>query len=125
MNASPGWTTKEIYDTLTSIHEHVQAQGDMLKQIADAQTSMAESAKSIANSHNNIEKRYTKLEDRLQEAYDKASGKDQMPIKSHYMILGGTIFVSILIVIAATQYTLDATLTSVKIDRHTPQQENK
>lgn len=117
MNAASTWTTKEIYDTLNSIHEQVQSQGDMLKQIADAQTSMAESAKIIAKSTDNIEKRYTRLEDRLQEAYDKASGKDQMPIKSHYMILGGTIFVSILIVIAATQYTLDATLTSVKVSK--------
>lgn len=87
----------------------------LLSTVASAQTAMATAASSMAETNRKAELRYEKLEDRLQNANDRASGKGQIPIVSHYLILGGTVLISVLIVLWVNKQTLDATLSSIKI----------
>lgn len=87
----------------------------IMKTVADAQTLIAASADRMATTNEKAESRYSRLEDRLEAAHEKAAGKGQMPIVSHYLILGGTILISVLIVLYVNQQTINATLTSIEV----------
>lgn len=100
---------------INDMHTLVDNSHRFLSNIVSAQNSMAESAHKMAVVNEHADIRYAKLEDRLQEAYDKASGKSQIPIISHLLILGTTVLVTLVLVLYVTQTTLDATLTSVKV----------
>ncbi len=88
----------------------------MMQTAVNAQHQMAAAADRMASTHEKAEVRFGILETRLQEANDKAAGKNQMPIWSHYLVLGGTILMTVLIILYVTQQTIDATLTSIKIN---------
>lgn len=102
----------ELYPVLMAEIPKMQM---LLSTITTAQNSMAMAAASMASTNEKAERRYEKMEERLQEANDKASGKGQIPIMSHYITLGGTVLIAILVILYVNKQTLDATLTSVKI----------
>lgn len=87
----------------------------MVAGIADSQKSMAISAGIMANTNAKAEARYEKLEVMLQDANQRASGKNQMPISSHLIIVA-TILLSMLLVISyTTKQTVEGTINSLKI----------
>lgn len=88
----------------------------LLSTIANAQSSMALAAASMANTNEKAELRFEKMEGRLQAANDKAAGKGQIPIISHYLILGSSVLIAVLVILYVNRQTLNATLTSIKID---------
>lgn len=87
----------------------------VLNTVAEAQKTMAYAASSMAATNEKAEQRYARLEDRLQDCNERASGKGQIPIMSHYIVLGGTVLISVLIVLYVNRQTMDATLTSIKV----------
>jgi hypothetical protein len=87
----------------------------ILERITTAQNTMSSAADRMAATHEHAEKRFSKLEDRLQIANDKASGKGQIPLVSHYLILGSMVGIAVLVVLYVNQQTIDATLTSISI----------
>lgn len=105
----------EILDKINDMHSIVGTSHHLLNSIAAAQSTMAAAANSMANTNSVAEQRYAKLEDRLQEANDRASGKSQIPIISHLLILGTTVLVTLVLVLYATNRTIDATFTSLKV----------
>lgn len=87
----------------------------LLSTIASAQTTMASAAVSMADTNQKAEDRFSRMEDRLQSANDRASGKGQIPLMSHLIILGSSVFITILVVLYVHRQTVDATLTSIKV----------
>lgn len=87
----------------------------LLSSITASQQTMAAAAASMASTNEKAEERYARLEDRLQSANDRASGRAQIPLVSHYLILGGTILCAILVVLYFTKQTIDASLTTLKV----------
>lgn len=116
-------TIERIYDIhalLKNIHPVVMTELPQMKillsTIANAQTAMATAANSMAATAEKAEQRYMRLEDRLQNANDKASGKGQIPIISHYLVLGGTVLITVLVVLYVHKQTIDASLTSIRVE---------
>lgn len=93
----------------------------ILERITTAQNTMSSAADRMATTHEHAEKRFSKLEDRLQIANDKASGKGQIPLVSHYLILGSMVGIAVLVVLYVNQQTIDATLTSISIGQEQAQ----
>jgi hypothetical protein len=87
----------------------------MVAGISEAQKSMAVSAGIMATTNAKAETRYEKLENMLEGANERASGKGQMPISSHLIIVA-TILLSMLLVISyTTKQTVEGTINSLKI----------
>lgn len=87
----------------------------LLSSTASAVQAVAAAATSIAATAEKAELRYQKMEDKLQHVNDKAAGKGQIPILSHYLILGGTVLITVLVVLYVHKQTIDASLTSIKV----------
>lgn len=118
--------TKDREELLVSIHKKVNEMHPVLmvelprmqvliERIAIAQNNMSDAAIRMSITHEHAEKRFSKLEDRLQEANDKASGKGQIPLLSHYLVVGSMILVVVLVVLYVNKQTMDATLTSISV----------
>lgn len=116
----------ETIDRIYSIHELLQKIDPVIKteipqmkilltSTASAVNAVAAAATSIAATAEKAELRYQKMEDRLQAVNDKAAGKGQIPILSHYLILGGTVLITVLVVLYVHKQTIDASLTSIKV----------
>lgn len=103
---------KEMYPVVIKDVPRLQM---LLERIATAQDTMSAAAARMANTHELAEQRYSKLEDRLQNVNDKAAGKGQIPLTSHYLILGSMVLLAVLVVLYVNQQTIDATLTSIKV----------
>lgn len=122
----------ETIDRVYSIHEILQKiypvveteipqMKILLTSITSAQNAMAAAASSMAATAEKAELRYTRMEDKLQNANDRAAGKGQIPILSHYLILGGTVLITVLVVLYVHKQTIDASLTSIKVQNQGPQ----
>jgi len=107
---------KKVTAMYPVIMQEIPKMNVMIQTAVNAQHQMAAAADRMATTHEKAEIRFGILENRLQEANDRASGKNQMPIWSHYLVLGGTILITVLIILYVTQQTIDATLTSIKIN---------
>ena len=92
----------------------------LMQTVSTAQTTMAAAAVSMASTLERAEKRYEKLEQRLEDVTDKAMGKGQVPLLSHYMTLVSAVMVTVLVVLYAQRQQLDASLTSIKVNTHVP-----
>lgn len=103
---------KEMHPIITTEVPRMQL---LLERITTAQDNMSAAATRMAETNERAELRFSKLEDRLQSANDKASGKGQIPLISHYLILGSMVLIAILVVLYVNKQTIDATLTSIKV----------
>lgn len=88
----------------------------LLSTISNALTTMSSAAASMADTNQKAEDRFSRMEDRLQSANDRASGKNQIPLISHYIALAGSLFITVLILLYVHNQSLDATLTSIKVN---------
>lgn len=111
-------TMHEMFEEVYPSIQEIPRMNVLLSTIAAAQTSMSMAASSMAETNKKAEDRYARLEDKLQDANDRASGKFQIPIISHYLILGGTVLITVLVVLYVHNQSLDASLTSVKVGNH-------
>lgn len=78
---------------------------------------MCSAIEELARTHAKAEERFRQLESRLYDCHDKALGKGQIPIVSHFIILGSVVLVSVLGVLYVTEHSIKATLTSIDIER--------
>lgn len=106
---------KKVEDMHPVITVELSRMQVILERITAAQNTMSSAADRMAATHEHAEKRFSKLEDRLQVANDKASGKGQIPLVSHYLILGSMVGIAVLVVLYVNQQTIDATLTSISV----------
>lgn len=111
---------KEMRPTILS---EVPKMVQLMSTVAAAQTAMSAAATTMAATHEKAEKRFEKLENKLQDCNNKVAGDGRMPITSHYMVLGGTVLITILTVLYVNKQSLDATLTSLKIGQKEVQKE--
>lgn len=96
--------------------------------IARAAESNARSAESMANTFRMTEERYARMEERHEALAEIATGKDQLPLKSHYWTLFAalmpTIVMSVGVVVGVlyvTKYDINATLTTLELNQHRTQ----
>jgi len=119
----------ETIDRIYNMHEILQAiepvitvgipqMTTLLSSVVTAQSTIAVAAESMAATSRKAENRYEKLEGRLQSANDRAAGRGQIPLLSHYIVLVGTVLTALLIVLYVNKQTIEASLTSVKIQQH-------
>jgi hypothetical protein len=106
---------RKVADMYPVVMTEIPKMNVMIQTAVNAQALMSAAADRMATTHAEAEVRFGKLEERLQEANDKAAGKNMMPIMSHYLVLGGTILILTLLVLYATQQTIEATLTSIEV----------
>lgn len=110
----------EIKKMLDDIHpvilESVPQMYTLMTSVATAQHAMASAATSMATTNAKAEARYEKLEERLQEANERAAGKGQVPLMSHYLTVAVVSLIAILTVLYGNRQALEATPTSVKIN---------
>lgn len=109
----------DMHQLLSDIHPIVRAEIPQMKillsTISNALDTISNAAKSMAETNQKSEERFSRMEDRLQSANDRAAGRAQIPLTSHLLILGSTVFITILVVLYVHRQTVDATLTSIKV----------
>lgn len=87
----------------------------LLHNVAAAQTVMANSAQSMAETFRRSEDRQEKLEIRYSEATQLIAGRGQIPLKSHYAILGTVLLAALIWVTYETKTEINASLTQLSI----------
>lgn len=97
----------------------------MITAVTVAQATMAKSAESMADTFSKTESRYTRMEERHEELVRLATGKEQMPLRSHYLTIGAmllpTLVMSIGVIMSilyVTQYDIDVSLSSLKANHN-------
>jgi hypothetical protein len=131
---------------VAELHETQEEHGKMLSKIPDmkslleslaisqtslisSQSSMAESAKRMADVFEKSEKRQENLETEVRRGYETAAGKDQLPLKTHYITVAmvalpafAICFSVIVYVLYMTKTDLNATLTTIQLNQQKTQE---
>lgn len=119
---------------LIDIHERVQIIEKALHVIPElrrvmdtmstAQSLMAKSAESMAATFSRFELRAEKQDERYEELVQKASGKDQIPLRSHYWTVAACLIPTLIMGIGAvlgvlyfTKQDIKASLTEIQVNQ--------
>lgn len=101
----------------------------MLTAISTAQTMMAHSANSMAETLRKAEDRYERMEARHEALAQIATGKEQIPLKSHYWTLVAALLPTVVMslgivlgVLYVTKYDISASLTTLQINQKKTQE---
>lgn len=121
----------EIYDRMQKLEANLNKIPDlqrMVETLSIAQAVMAKSADSMAETFRKSEERYDRMEQRHEALAQLATGKEQIPLKSHYWTLFAallpTLVMSIGVVVGVlyvSKYDIKASLTTIEVNQHKTQ----
>lgn len=122
---------EEIHDKVSKLEADVSLIPElrsMMTTISTSQQLMSRSAESMAETFRRSEDRYERMEERHEALAALATGKDQIPLRSHYWTLFAallpTLVMSIGVVVGVlyvSKYDLKATLTTIEVNQHKTQ----
>lgn len=102
--------------TLISIDQRLSYFTITMERLMTAQDRMCLAVEQLSKISESAEERYRRMEDKLQEANDKAAGKAQIPLTSHFIILVSAVLIIFLGVLYVTKQTIKATVTSIEVE---------
>ncbi len=119
--SSPHSLIKDIHQKVQEMHPIITLDLPrmqvLLERVSNAQTVMSDAATRMSLTHEHAERRFSKTEERMHEVYEKLGGKGQMPITSHYLVVGSLILVAVLVTLYFSQHTIKANLDSISIEK--------
>lgn len=121
----------EIHERMNKLEGNINRIPDLQRSVETmslAQAVMAKSAESMAETFRKTEERYERMEQRHEALAQLATGKEQIPLKSHYWTLFAallpTIVMSIGVVLGVlyvSKYDIKASLTTIEVNQHRTQ----
>ncbi len=122
----------EIHERMKQLESNVNRIPDiqrMIESVSIAQAVMAKSAESMADTFRKSEERYERMEVRHEALAELATGKDQIPLKSHYWTLFATLLPTVVMsmgvvvgVLYISKYDIKAFLTTLEVNQHKTQE---
>lgn len=122
---------EQIYERVAKLETSVSLIPElrsMITAISTAMQLMAHSSESMSDTYSKFEERQERMEERHEALVGALSGKDQIPLRSHYwtlfaallptLVMAGGVVVGVLYV---SKYDLKATLTTIEVNQHKAQ----